>query len=108
MLLYCCCNHLDTERVLQETKTTNAYLVFMLGGTVDIILAPSTEGKVGFVKIEVTIRLLARKNGQADAKSSNKNRSTRTIVPARRASLFFSFCEAYKSSGRMLSKLPSA
>lgn len=62
----------------------------MLGGTADIILVARERG---FVKIEVTIRLLARKNGRADAKSSNKNRSTRTIVPGRLASLFFHFAK---------------
>ena len=69
------------------------YRIFTLDGTADIILVLSVEGKGRFVKIEVTIRLLARKNGRADAKSSNKNRSTRTIVPGQSASLFFHFAK---------------
>lgn len=44
----------------------------MLGRAVDVILARGDEREVEFVKIEVTIRLLARKNGRADVKSSNK------------------------------------
>lgn len=42
----------------------------MFGGTADIILAPVTGREIegargkGFVRIEVTIRLLARKNGR--------------------------------------------
>lgn len=66
--------------------------IFMLGNAVDVISAVGTGGDRGFVKIEVTIRLLTRKNGRANVKSSNKNRSTRTIVPGTTGpSLFFHF-----------------